>query len=44
MDKIYGSEEPNRTRFESNNKHKIKLINYSYGSKSLISIPEFDPN
>ena len=34
---IYGSEEPNRSRFESNTKHKLKLIKYSNEYKSLIS-------
>ena len=38
MGKIFGSEEPNRTWFENNTKHKLKLkfIKYSNGSKSLI--------
>ena len=28
LSKIYGSEESNRSRFESNTKHKLKLIKY----------------
>ena len=36
MGKISESEEPNQTRFETYTKDKLKLINYSNRSESLI--------
>ena len=42
MGKLFGFEEPNRTWFESNINHKLKLIKYSNGSKILISDPNWN--